>query len=131
MKDTDHSSSSNTALSQWQKNLCNEIALGGIAKGEMLVYTAGRGVGKSQLHMFLNNWLSIFGEQMPAFSKITGALVDGEQWYTVQCNKEVSNWVRTLDETHWYEHIDQRGYINRNIFDMHEKLYTMLAVKWS
>ena len=119
------------ALNQWQKNPCNEISLGGYTKGELMVITAGRGVGKSQINQYLQNWYAIFGEQMPAFSKIDGALVDGEQWYTVQCRKDVSKWVRTLDNKHWYEHIDQRGYIDRNMFDMHEKLYTMLAVKFS
>ena len=108
-----------------------DIETGGFKAGEMMVLTAGRNVGKSQMIQYMSNWNAIFGTTMPAFSKITGAIVDGEQWYTVQCRKDVSKWVRTLNKKHWYEHIDQRGYIDRNMFDMHEKLYTMLAVKFS
>lgn len=109
-----------------------DIETGGFKAGEMMVMMAGRGTGKSQVNQYLQNWYAIFGEnKMPAFSKMTGAIVDGEQWYTVHCRKDVSKWIRTLDEKHWQEHIDQRGYMDFNIFDMHEKLYTMLAVKWS
>ena len=137
MKDTDHSSSSGTALNQYQKDLFRkymavDIESGGFKPGEVAVMMSSRRAGKSQLVEYYHNWKAIFEDAvMPAFHRVTGAIVDGEQWYTVQCRKDVSKWVRTLDEKHWQEHIDQRGYMDFNIFDMHEKLYTMLAVKWS
>lgn len=65
------------------------------------------------------------------FKIIDQALVDDEQWYTVQVNPDIRPWVRQQPENMWHEHIDQRWYKVANTFDMHEKVYTMLAVKWS
>lgn len=107
------------------------VDIEGFGKGELAVMTAGRGVGKSNIVNFMKEYYAIFGEPVPAFKRLSGAMVDGEQWYTVHCNKDVAKWVRTMEQHKWQEHIDQRGYINMSTFDMHEKLYTMLAIKFS
>lgn len=105
---------------------------GGFKAGEMMVLTAGRNTGKSQIMQYMSNWNAIFGEPTPAFTVVdAGTKVDGEPWCTVKCRKDVSAWVRTMDNKNWYEYIDQRGYMDSNIFDMNEKLYTMLAIKFS
>ncbi len=70
--------------------------------------------------------------QLPAkFSIIDQAPVDGETWYTVTCIKEVSAWLREQPEELWHEHIDFRLMHYSNKIDIHEKLYTMMALKWS
>lgn len=95
-----------------------------------MLITAARGTGKSTINQYMSNWDNLFKVQ-PKFEIIASALVDGEQWHTVKCAKEVSAWVRTKNESQWYEHIDQRGYMHGNIFDMDARLYTMLGVKFS
>lgn len=104
--------------------------LEGYKPSELAVFTASRGTGKSMINQYMATWDSIFKVQ-PKFEIIASALVDGEQWHTVRCAKEVSAWVRTTKGTQWYEHIDQRGYIHGNVFDMDARLYTMLGVKFS
>jgi hypothetical protein len=71
----------------------------------------------------------------PAVEIIDRATVDGEQWFTVSCSKEASMWFRKthqdVEDKLWYEHIDKGMYIHANAFDMHEKLYTLLAMKFA
>lgn len=62
------------------------------------------------------------------------AIVDGSNWYTVSCSKDISIWIRqqwpTQESKLWFEHIDHQWTIHLNCFDIHEKLYTMLAIRW-
>lgn len=57
----------------------------------------------------------------------------GSAWYTVECEIEVRNWVVETfpdDETTlWQEDQDQDVF--RSVIDMHEKVYSMLKLKWS
>lgn len=57
--------------------------------------------------------------------------VDGLTWYTVSCTGEVAKWIRSQDREIWHEHIDGKWNVIHNTFDIHEKLYTLLALKWS
>lgn len=59
------------------------------------------------------------------------AEVDGDTWYVVQVNPRVCPWIREQNKDLWHEHIDQRWYTVANTFDVHEKIYTMLALTWS
>jgi hypothetical protein len=52
--------------------------------------------------------------------------VDGRTWYTVSCSHEASQWLRTQSREMCHEHIQ-----NHNRFDIDEKLYTMLVLRWS
>ena len=105
--------------------------LEGIAKGEMVVMTAGRQVGKSMVNqLLLYKHMMENTVEIPFFVK-DSAIVDGEKWYTVRCTDEVGRWVRTQSKDIWSEHIDQKWHVYRNTFDMHEKLLTMLNIKWS
>jgi len=59
------------------------------------------------------------------------SIVDGETWYTVGCYNDTSEWLRSQDRALWHEHVEQLWAGYHNIFDVHEKIYTMLALKWS
>ena len=72
-----------------------------------------------------------YRKDVTTFKIIDRALVDDEQWYTVQVHPDMRSWVREQTETLWHEHIDQKWYKVANTFDIHEKLYTMMAVRWS
>ena len=56
--------------------------------------------------------------------------VDGDTWYTVSCTGEVAKWIRSQDREIWHEHINGKWNLIHNTFDIHEKLYTLLALKW-
>ena len=56
--------------------------------------------------------------------------VDGHTWYTVSCTAAVAKWIRSQDREIWHEHINSSLAAIHNTFDIHEKLYTLLALKW-
>ena len=84
-----------------------------------------------------NNWMILPKKPGPNenHSILTKSLVDGEQWYTIRCSKEASIWVRSTYPQHedklWFENIDHMWRIHTNVLDMHEKIYTLLAMRWS
>ena len=67
----------------------------------------------------------------PNFKIQDQSVVDGEIWYTVGCCDDTSEWLRTQDQKLWHEHINNKFLVINHLFDIHEKLYTMLALKWS
>lgn len=96
----------------------------GWRKGQINVLGAARQTGKSTYMDIVNP---------PAIRILDQATVDGETWYTVQCKPSlVSGWVQEQDPALWHRHedVDKRWYVHFNVFDMHEKLYTMLMLKW-
>lgn len=96
----------------------------GWRKGQITTLMAVRGTGKSTYMDIANP---------PAIRILDSATVDGETWYTVQCKPSyVSGWIQEQDTKLWsrHEHIDRKWYIHFNVFDVHEKLYTMLMLKW-
>lgn len=108
--------------------------LQGFKKGEMTIISSGRQTGKSYYNQYAQQWSDIMSNK-PAVEILARATVDGEQWYTVACKKEASIWFR---ETHkdvedklWHCHIDDKWVAFSNRFDMHEKLYTLLAMKFA
>lgn len=109
-----------------QQTLMNMMQAGGIKQGELMLFAAGRQTGKSML----SQWLPTTNPK-PKFSILDRAQVDGATWYTVLCVKEVSMWLREQSEELQYSHIDKNWTIYHNKFDIHEKLYTLLALKWS
>jgi hypothetical protein len=113
----------------WQINMLEKIN-SGVKTGEKFVITTGRRTGKS---VYQDTWNAVFNQHMSdiKFKIYDKALVDGDQWYTVGCIKEVSNWMRTQPKGLWHEHIDEKWTIHLNRFDIHEKIYTQLALKWS
>ena len=63
---------------------------------------------------------------------ITG-MVDNELWYTVQCKPEVSEWLRAQPgkNTVWFQNIDDHWMTNQNVFDVHNKIYTLMTLRWA
>jgi hypothetical protein len=61
---------------------------------------------------------------------IDKAIVDGKQWYTVLCSREVASWIRTLDNsTNCYFMIG--GVSTSTIADINEDIYMIALIKWS
>ena len=67
----------------------------------------------------------------PMFEIRTSAVVDGETWYTVQVNPQISPWIKTQDPSLWYDHKTANNYKVVDTYDIHEKLYSMMALRWS
>lgn len=109
----------------YQKDLLSTFD--GYKPGEMMLISASRQTGKSLFTQYVMN--DIFKLQ-PNFEIVTGALVDGVQWHTVAVSGPVATWIRSKNKQQWSEH-SVRGSNFRSMFDMDEKLYTMLAIKFS
>ncbi len=73
-------------------------------------------------------------EKEPNIRVLDTSLVDGEYWYTVSCLRETSIWIRTehggQENKLWFQNIDEKWHINFNVFDVHEKFYSMLILRW-
>ena len=94
---------------------------------EMKIIMNGRNIGKSYMAQM---WNTTFAYQ-EYYSTLTKANVDGDLWLTVRCSQSISTWIKTQSRDMWYEHIDKEWYVHKNVFDMHEKLYTILQLKYS
>ena len=85
----------------------------------------GRNAGKSIWTNMIKDLI------MPDIKVLDSAQVDGETWYTVQLSMPAREWLRQQPLDDWYEHIDQRYYLNRSQFDVSEPMLTALQLKWS
>lgn len=67
------------------------------------------------------------------FKSLTTSMIDNELWHTVQCKPEVSKWLREQPgkSTVWFQNIDDHWMTNENVFDVHNKIYTLMALRWS
>ena len=113
-------------LLPYQQALIDHLQGGGYKRGEMAIIMSGRRAGKSMLNQ-------VYGSMMtPAkFTILDQAPVDGATWYTVSCANEVSTWLREQSKELQHSHIDNNRYLFVTKFDIHEKLYTLLALRWS
>ena len=96
----------------------------GVKQGELMLFTAVRQTGKSMLNQIYGSMMKPFSFEINAKAK-----VDGDTWYTVSCTKEISEWLRTQPKELHYEAL-AHGWVLPQ-FDIHEKLYTLLALRWS
>lgn len=96
---------------------------GGIHPGQMMTFSSGRQTGKSYYNTMII-------EQIHSYRDVTHATVDDYEWYTVKCNTETATWVRQQNKEMWYEHIDSNWTVYKNMFDIHERIYTMLQLKF-
>ena len=110
-------------MHRWQKDLW--AALTGNDPKNMKIIMNGRQIGKS---IMAQMWTELTTE--PKYQVLTKASVDDKIWYTVKCHPDISRWVRTQPEKMWFEHIDQRWTIHKNVFDIHEKIHTLLHLKY-
>jgi hypothetical protein len=121
-------------MQPWQQQMFDKITSGEFKPSELMLYGAVRQTGKSTFGQYVKQWQDIMSNK-PAVEIIDRSTVDSEQWFTVSCSKEASMWFRKthqdVEDKLWYEHIDKGMYIHANAFDMHEKLYTLLAMKFA
>lgn len=112
-------------LLPYQQTIYDKIQAGGFKHSEINIIMSGRQTGKSMLNQ-------VYGSMMtPAkFTILDQAPVDGATWYTVSCATEVSIWLREQSKELQHSHIDNNRFYNTQ-FDIHEKLYTLLALRWS
>ena len=117
-------SNTTSGILPYQQALIDHRLMGGFKRGEMaLCYSAGRQTGKSMLNQMYGSITT------PAkFTILDQAPVDGATWYTVSCATEVSIWLREQPKELHHEALAHGHWPQ---FDIHEKLYTLLALRWS
>lgn len=76
-------------------------------------------------------WNITYAMRERNFEVLDQALVDDEQWYTVKCNKEVGNWVRSQPKEQWVNHTNSGWLFYEHNFDIHYELYAYLRLTWS
>ena len=96
-------------------------------QGELTMFTAARHPGKS----VINQMYGSMGMSHPKFKIHDQAQVDGETWYTVGVNKEVCEWLHTQPAELFYEHPGEIWRFSLYEYDIHEKLYTLMALRWT
>lgn len=65
-----------------------------------------------------------------AFKIVDQSIVDSELWYTVRVNRhDCAKWIRDSKSEWQYEHA-YMGPVG-TLFDIHEKLYTLLSLRWA
>lgn len=115
-------------LQPYQQALVDKISAGGFRAGELSLFSAGHQTGKSMLNAMYGTMME---QSRPKFQITDQAEVDGATWYTITCVREVSTWIRTQPEELQYAHIDKNWTIYHNKFDLHESLYSILALRWA
>lgn len=98
---------------------------GGFKHGEIMLLAAGRKNGKSMLNQMFRSMT-----KRPDFQVDRQVQWAGATWYIVNCSLRTADWVRTQDKELWDRCYDHAG-VDPLSFEIHEKLYTLLALKWS
>lgn len=111
-------------MHSWQKNIW--AACAGSDPREMKIIMNGRQIGKSYMAQM---WTEAFAYE-DFYQKIDQSIVDNEKWLTVRCSASISKWLKSQPKNLWYEHIDNNWQVYKNTFDIHEKIYTMLQLKY-
>jgi hypothetical protein len=65
------------------------------------------------------------------FEIFASSPVDNEIWHTVQVTPRVTKWIKEQNTSMWYSHKTSSKYKVLDTFDIHNKLYTMMALKFS
>lgn len=85
--------------------------------------------------MYPTTMSSLIVKREPYVKILDTATVDGDKWYTVSLLRDASIWLRETysdrEHTLWCEHLGDKRLANFNVFDIHEKVYTMLVLRWS
>lgn len=112
-------------LPSWQPDILDQITKG-FKPGELMLYSAGRGTGKSAI----SQWLDAVQKNSVNYTIEARAQVDGEPWYTVRIYEpHVIRWLRSQDSSQ-YDHL-KSDHPMITLVDMHEQLYTMMVLKFS
>ena len=118
-------------LHPYQQTMIDLITTG-YKPSELITISSSRQTGKSTYSQYVNQWYSMQEQQQPKCKIISTAEVDGKTWYTISCHKSVSMWIRenSVENDSWYEHIDARWYLHRNMFDISAELYMMVVLRF-
>jgi hypothetical protein len=116
-------------LQSYQQALRDKMLAGGFRQGELKLVAAGRQSGKSILNEMYNRFVSQMPIPQPKFEILAQAQVDDATWYTVACTKEVGSWLEKQPKELQYAHTNLQWFSNN--VDIHEKLYTLMALRWS
>lgn len=68
--------------------------------------------------------------QKRAFEVIDQGTVDNDVWYVVQVEPKAASWIRQQDTNMWYNY-KLGSYRVLDTFDIHEKLYSVMTLKWA
>ncbi len=117
-------------LHSYQKALHDKMLAGGFRPSELTLFTSGRSTGKSMLNAMYAEMVSRMSIPQPKFEILDKAQVDGDIWYTVACTREVSSWLRSQPKELHFETLAHKPAVMAQ-FDIHEKLYTVMALRWS
>jgi hypothetical protein len=106
-------------IPDWQQDILNKMH-DGFTAGELMVISAGRGVGKSR-----------WPQRMQAPYQVLGGATqcDDGSWYEVYCRPDVAAWVRTQDPNAWMETGSHAAL--GDFFDIKASVMTMLTLKFS
>ena len=107
-------------MQKLQQKLLIDIEAGGFKNGELMVMM-GRRNGKSMYYEYMRESMKV------KYQTVYQTDVDGEMWYTVRTSDPtVSSWIRSQDRK-----LKVETTVNYpNYFDIHEKLYVMLELKY-
>ena len=115
-------------LQDYQLKMLEKFSAG-FQAGEMSIISSGRRSGKSLYYDHFKRQQM----QRVKYTVEAEAIVDGEQWYTVRIAeglKDISAWLRSLDKNLAVEHKQPIMVWCDSMFDVHEKIYMMMELKF-
>ena len=68
--------------------------------------------------------------QKEKFAVLDYGVVDTELWYVIQAEPKVARWIREQSRNLWYEHLVGHRRV-LDTFNIHEKLHSVLALRWA
>lgn len=116
-------------LKDWELKMFDRLS-NGFKAGEMAIISTPRQTGKS----IFNDWYRQYlRNNNMKYSIEAQAQVDGEEWYTIRVvegQKDISAWLRSLDNSLAVEHKQPIMAWCDSMFDVHEKIYIMMELKF-
>jgi phage tail sheath gpL-like len=71
-------------------------------------------------------------KQNQKFTFVDSAIVDGEQWYTIEPrDSDIWGWIKQQESQRWVEHTAGYAECTQFCIDMDEHLYSLLLLRWS
>ena len=95
-----------------------------LKRGEMNIISSGRSSGKSYYSLLASMQINKI-----KFMQLHSAIVDDELWYSLLAGDEAGSWLRTQDKSLV---VEGSGFTHLlgTAFDVHEKIYAMMVLKF-
>lgn len=105
----------------------------GIKFGDPIVLWGGNQTGKSYMKVIKNRTYGDISMKPAAFRKGPESIRDGVTWYTITTGDDgaTHDWILQQPKELWYENTDPDMWFQASTFDLHEKLYILLVLRWS